>query len=64
MRKPSQERRMRQPRLSSELHETLKMVAVVLKKEGCSSAEVRAALLSICGVPVEGANLRDFRIFG
>lgn len=64
MRKPSQEKGMGQPQVSSELPNIMSRVADVLRAEGCHPAEVRAALLSICGVPVEGANLRDFRIFG
>lgn len=63
MRKPSQEKSMNLPLLASEFSEILKQVALILREERCSSAEVCAALLFLCGVPVEGANMKNFLHF-
>lgn len=54
----------RQARLSPNLPELLEKTAKILRQEGCGPLEIRAALLAMCGVQVEGVNLTSLRIFG
>ncbi len=64
MNKSSHRRENRQPRLNPKLPEILERTADILREKGCSPLEVRAALLAMCGVRVEGVNLANLRIFG
>ena len=45
-----QKKMMEQPQVSSELPKIMREVADVLRAEGCHPAEIRAALLTMCGV--------------
>ena len=64
MNKSSHRHENRQPRLSPNLPGLLEKTAKTLRQEGCGSLEIRAALLAMCGVQVEGVNLTSLRIFG
>lgn len=64
MNKSRQTYKNRQPRLNPKLPELLKRTAEVLREEGCGPREIRAALLAMCGIQVEGVNLTNLRIFG
>lgn len=55
--------RKRQSKISRELPYIMKRVAKVLREEGCPPSEVRAGLLAICGVQVEGVRPGAFRTF-
>lgn len=59
-----QEKKMEQPQVSLELPNIMSRVADVLRAEGCHPAEIRAALLAMCGVQVDGAKLGVLRAFG
>ena len=43
--------------------ETLHGIAEVLRSEGCSEMEIHAALLAMCGVPLQEIRLSPFRAF-
>lgn len=64
MSKNRQKQENRQPRLNPQLPVLLKKTAETLRGEGCGSLEVRAALLTMCGVQVEGVSLTSLRISG
>ncbi len=59
-----QKKMMEQPQVSSELPQIMREVADVLRAEGCHPAEIRAALLTMCGVQAGGAKLGVLRAFG
>ena len=59
-----QKKMMEQPQVSSELPQIMREVADVLRAEGCHPAEIRAALLAMCGVQAGGAKLSVLRVFG
>ena len=43
--------------------ETLHGIAEVLRSEGCSEMEIHAALLAMCGVPLQGFRVSAIRAF-
>ncbi|MDE5831720.1 MAG: hypothetical protein K2H64_01825 [Desulfovibrio sp.] len=48
--------------ISENLPQTLREVASALKEAGCSSLEIRLALLALCGVQVSATDLFRLRV--